>query len=44
MGSLLEEFTGLTNALRERQIEYAVCGGWAMAILGFPGATWTSTD
>ncbi len=39
MGSLLEEFTGLTNTLRERQIDYAVCGGWAMAILGFPRAT-----
>lgn len=39
MPTLLEEFTNLTNALNEREIDYAVCGGWAMAILGFPRAT-----
>ena len=39
MATLLEEFTNLTNALNERNIDYAVCGGWAMAILGFPRAT-----
>lgn len=39
MATLLEEFTNLTNALNERKIEYAICGGWAMAILGFPRAT-----
>jgi hypothetical protein len=39
MATLLQEFTDLTNALNERKIDYAVCGGWAMAILGFPRAT-----
>lgn len=39
MPTLLDEFTNITNALNEREIEYAVCGGWAMAILGFPRAT-----
>lgn len=39
MPTLLDEFTAITNALNERGIDYAVCGGWAMAILGFPRAT-----
>lgn len=39
MPTLLDEFTNITNALNERGIDYAVCGGWAMAILGFPRAT-----
>ncbi len=39
MPTLLDEFTNITNALNKRKIEYAVCGGWAMAILGFPRAT-----
>ncbi len=39
MATLLEEFTNITNTLNECKIEYAVCGGWAMAILGFPRAT-----
>jgi hypothetical protein len=39
MTTLLVEFTNLTNALNERGINYAVCGGWAMAILGYPRAT-----
>jgi predicted nucleotidyltransferase len=36
---LLDEFIGITNRLNERGIEYAVCGGWAMAIHGFLRAT-----
>lgn len=39
MPTLLDEFANITNALNERKIDYAVCGGWAMAILGFPRAT-----
>ena len=39
MATLLEEFTNITNTLNECKIDYAVCGGWAMAILGFPRAT-----
>lgn len=39
MPTLLQEFTNITTALNEKEIDYAVCGGWAMAILGFPRAT-----
>lgn len=39
MSTLLQEFTNIVTALNDRNIEYAVCGGWAMAILGFPRAT-----
>ncbi len=39
MAKLLDEFIGITNLLNERHIEYAVCGGWAMAIHGFLRAT-----
>ena len=39
MASLLEEFVGITNALNSAAIDYAVCGGWAMAIHGFLRAT-----
>ncbi|HQZ97441.1 MAG TPA: hypothetical protein PLP21_14060 [Pyrinomonadaceae bacterium] len=39
MASLLEEFIGIVNALNEQKIDYAVCGGWAMAIHGFLRAT-----
>ena len=39
MPTLLEEFTNIVTALNERAIDYAVCGDWAMAILGFPRAT-----
>jgi hypothetical protein len=39
MATLLDEFTNITKALNKRKIDYAVCGGWAMAILGFPRAT-----
>ena len=39
MPRLLKEFAQVTHALGESGIEYAVCGGWAMAIHGFPRAT-----
>ncbi len=39
MATLLQEFIGITEALNEREIDYAVCGGWAMAIHGFLRAT-----
>lgn len=39
MASLLDEFVGLTEMLNKRGINYAVCGGWAMAIHGLPRAT-----
>lgn len=39
MATLLDEFTNFINALNDRKIDYAVCGGWAMAILGMPRAT-----
>ena len=39
MATLLEEFTEFIAALNRRQIAYAVCGGWAMTIHGFPRAT-----
>lgn len=39
MASLLDEFIGIVNALNEQGLDYAVCGGWAMAIHGFPRAT-----
>ena len=39
MASLLEEFVGITKALNSAAIDYAVCGGWAMAIHGFLRAT-----
>ena len=39
MSDLLSEFKLVTNLLNEHQIEFAVCGGWAMAIHGFPRAT-----
>ncbi|MBK6750009.1 MAG: hypothetical protein IPG67_08370 [Acidobacteria bacterium] len=35
MARLLDEFIGITEALNTRGIDYAVCGGWAMAIHGF---------
>lgn len=35
MARLLDEFIGITQALNTRGIDYAVCGGWAMAIHGF---------
>ena len=37
--TLLDEFKAITKALSGGGIEYAVCGGWAMAIHGLPRAT-----
>lgn len=39
MSSLLEEFVKLTETLNQAKIDYAICGGWAMAIHGLPRAT-----
>jgi hypothetical protein len=39
MSTLLEEFKSITRALNDAGIDYAVCGGWAMAIHGLPRAT-----
>lgn len=39
MSSLLQEFMSLTETLNQKHIDYAVCGGWAMAIHGFTRAT-----
>lgn len=39
MATLLQEFTQLVAALNRQQLPYAVCGGWAMTIHGFPRAT-----
>jgi hypothetical protein len=39
MIDLAEEFEAVIAALAENGIEYAVCGGLAMAIHGFPRAT-----
>jgi hypothetical protein len=39
MATLLEELSGLISALDENEIEYAVCGGLALAIHGFARAT-----
>ena len=39
MATLLEELDQLVSALDENEIEYAVCGGLALTIHGFPRAT-----
>ncbi|MET0754412.1 MAG: hypothetical protein ABWZ66_13600 [Pyrinomonadaceae bacterium] len=39
MSSLLEEFVNFTEMLNRENIDYAICGGWAMAIHGLPRAT-----
>jgi hypothetical protein len=39
MASLLQEFINLTETLNKKGIDYAICGGWAMAIHGFTRAT-----
>lgn len=39
MATLLDEFSQLISALNENEIEYAVCGGLALTIHGFPRAT-----
>ena len=39
MATLLDELSQLISALNENKIEYAVCGGLALTIHGFPRAT-----
>lgn len=39
MIDLLQEMTDLLSRLEERRIEYALCGGLAMAVYAFPRAT-----
>ncbi len=39
MLDLFEELVALIHALESRRIDYAVCGGLAMAIWGLPRAT-----
>ena len=39
MATLLDEFKSITEALNEAKIDYAVCGGWAMAIHGLTRST-----
>ncbi len=39
MANIFDEFQNLIAKLNEQQIDYAVCGGWAMAIHGVPRAT-----
>jgi len=39
MANLIDEFRDFTEALNAKGIDYAVCGGWAMAIHGLPRAT-----
>ena len=39
MSSLLDEFVNFTETLNRENIDYAICGGWAMAIHGAPRAT-----
>jgi hypothetical protein len=39
MSSLFQELSQLVSALEENKIEYAVCGGLALTIHGFPRAT-----
>lgn len=39
MANLLDEFVNFTETLNQSKIDYAICGGWAMAIHGLPRAT-----
>lgn len=39
MADIFEEFQNLIKKINQEQIDYAVCGGWAMAIHGAPRAT-----
>ena len=39
MADIFEEFQNLIGRINEKQIDYAVCGGWAMAVHGAPRAT-----
>jgi hypothetical protein len=39
MADIFDEFRALVEMLSAEKVEYAVCGGWAMAIHGLPRAT-----
>jgi hypothetical protein len=39
MSDLLTDLAQITEALEQSEIEYAVCGGLALTILGYPRAT-----
>lgn len=39
MAEIFDEFQDLIMKLNDKRIDYAVCGGWAMAIHGAPRAT-----
>jgi hypothetical protein len=39
MSALLDDFVAIVDGLNTSRINYAVCGGWAMAIHGFLRAT-----
>jgi hypothetical protein len=39
MADIFDEFQNLIKRLNQEQIDYAVCGGWALAIHGAPRAT-----
>ena len=39
MADIFDEFQNLIGRINKEQIDYAVCGGWAMAIHGAPRAT-----
>lgn len=39
MADIFDEFQNLIGRINREQIDYAVCGGWAMAIHGAPRAT-----
>jgi hypothetical protein len=39
MADIFEEFQNLVKKINHEKLDYAVCGGWAMAIHGSPRAT-----
>jgi hypothetical protein len=39
MADIFDEFQNLISRFNQEQLDYAVCGGWAMAIHGSPRAT-----
>ncbi len=39
MADIFDEFQGLVKKINQEKIDYAICGGWAMAIHGLPRAT-----
>ena len=39
MADIFDDFQSLIRRLNQKQVDYAVCGGWAMAIHGLPRAT-----